>query len=144
MKSKWEQIAAFPSIEDASSPTKQGSRLMDIVAHLGCNSFSVALLATGFVIDEAHQSVNIWVREAVSLVSSSPKSTQSDDTVPSSTVSRIGSKGRISTCLKAETKNVIIDIFPRDEFGFYLTKDTVDPTLRRPKWVMDEFVSCFV
>ncbi len=36
---KWEQIAAFPSLETASCPTEQGSRLMDILALLGPDNF---------------------------------------------------------------------------------------------------------
>jgi hypothetical protein len=137
---KWEHIAAFPSLETASCPTEQGSRLVDILALLGSDNFTEVLETTGYTVNEARRSVMVWVHAArSSLLVSNPQTTQAEDGMtPSSVSSKSCPRDHISSSLKAETKKLIIDIFPRDEAGCYLCKEAVDPALRRPKWVLDE------
>ncbi len=80
MKCKWEEIAAYPSMETASCATDQGSRLMDILEFLGSSDFAHVLQSTGFIINEATRSMNVWVRAARCSISASiPQSTKSQD-----------------------------------------------------------------
>ena len=53
MKCTWEEIAAFPSMEAASCPSDQGSRLMDIIAFLNSGNLVEVLQSTGFAVNEA-------------------------------------------------------------------------------------------
>jgi len=64
MECKWEQIAAFTSLEIALSYDEQGSRLIDILSLLDSDNLPVIKQSAGFTINEDIRSVNVWVRAA--------------------------------------------------------------------------------
>ncbi len=133
MNCKWEEIAAFPTMESALCESDQGSRLMDVLAFLNSENFADVLQSTGFTIHGAERSFDVWAR-AVRRPNLAPQ----EDATICSVASGALSRGHIDVGLKAETKMLVNDIVPRDEFGCYLSKDADDPVLRRPVWVMDE------
>ena len=45
---------------------------------------------------------------------------------------------KIGSALKEDVKTLVWETFPRDESSSYLVDSASDPTLRIPKWVMDE------
>ena len=140
MNCKWEEIAAFPSLESASSQSDQGSRLMDILAFLKSENIAEVLQSTGFTLHEAERSFDVWAcaarqtNQALTSKSTPPEENATNCSVASGALSR----GHIDVALKAETKMLVNEIFPRDEFGCYLCKDADDIVMRRPAWVMDE------
>jgi hypothetical protein len=113
---------------------------MDIIAFLTSNNIEVVLQSTWFTINEAKRSVNIWAcATRCNNLALNPQANKTHDyTTMCSVVSGEGLRGHIELGLKAETKKLVIDTAPRDEFGCYLCKVAVDLVLRRPKWVMDE------
>jgi len=59
MKCKCEQIAAFSSLEIASSLNEQGSRLIDILSLLDSDNLPIMMQSAGFTINEDIRSVNV-------------------------------------------------------------------------------------
>jgi len=140
MKCKLEQIAAFPSLELASSIDDQGSRLIDILSFLQSANLPTMMQTAGFTINEDIRSVNVWVRaETYNVLVSTPQVTTSvEESQYCDIDSREDEVDKIGPALKEDVKMLVRETFPRDESGSYLTDSAKDPTLRRPKWVMNE------
>ncbi len=61
MGCKWAEIAGFPSLDTASCPTEQGSRLMDILALLDYDNLVEVLIniSTRYTVNETQRSVKV-------------------------------------------------------------------------------------
>ena len=98
------------------------------------------MLSAGFTINEDIRSVTVWDRAASYNVSvPTPQLTSSVEETPCSIIdSREDEVDKIGPALKEDVKKLVRETFPRDESGIYLVDSASDPSLRRPKWVMDE------
>ena len=94
----------------------------------------------GITINEDIRSVNVWVRAASYNVSvSTSQLTTSVEPTPCSIIdSREDEVDKIGLALKENVKKLVMENSLRDESSSYLVVSASDPTLRRPKWVMDE------
>ena len=98
------------------------------------------LQSTGYIVDGAERSFDVWARAArrTNPALTSKSSPPQEDAKNFSVASGALSRGHIDVGLKAETKMMVNDIVPRDEFGCYLCNDADNYVLRRPAWVMDK------
>jgi hypothetical protein len=153
LKCAWEEIVVFPSLESATNPQFQGIRLMDIAEIARSHDLVENLAASGFSVDDDSRVTHLWApKTSICIhISQAPQTPEPDspwtpmethlqrDTNDEDRISkRKMIREHISNSQKKETKQLVIEMFPRDSDGVILSESSDIPSLRRPPWVMDE------
>lgn len=159
LKCAWEEVVVFPSLALALNPMYSGIRLIDVVSMLSSEDIVQNLVASGFSFDGDTKVAHVWAQKTDICVdipqtphnpaicpdmSSTRNLTPSASDTSDPRHARQMLREHIPKHLKAHIQKLVVDLFPRDSDGVFLSEHADIPSMRRPSWVMDELYRSLV